>query len=404
MGLWSTLVGTRRDLDLSQRWWHRLFQVGFTVVTGVSVLAVILIAASSYTPPTTANTTNVSLLEFTRRASRETRNTIPDFLHLPGHFGVVSSTGQIYEPFPEFELAKGFCAPPGWAGKPTDEEIDTAIDSRAIPDTPNAGIERGFLCAIPKDLETDVAASQVVKWRYKPTVFLSALGVPIIVLGMIGVVLLNLYYRGFVYVTLGPASRVSPAGPTLRATAPADSQSEAPSNDSCEFGPDSPSALRIAQHTASPSLEVNTRSAGDILGRERGTVRQRIDEFVAATLVLGGFGLACAMWVPGLASFGARAWTWLRTGNWIRAETFDCLTASCDPYPGLFGAWSFATVLPDGLHGWLVTPKAWIGLHSVVRFALSMDLGWSLLLAALLSFVLLVNCVGVVDSWDLGKK
>ena len=79
--------GFRPDLALSQKWWHRLAQVAFTLSLLVGVIAAIA-ASTSENPGANASNSRIltDVVAFTD-ANRGVKNTLPEFLALEGRLG-----------------------------------------------------------------------------------------------------------------------------------------------------------------------------------------------------------------------------------------------------------------------------------------------------------------------------
>src|SRR5688572_25574703 len=85
----SILFGFRDDLDLDQRWWHRLAKVSFIVFALVAT-TVIVFLASDVTPDRGNITVLTTLPDFTEKNGKGGVNTTPAFLASPGELGLLS--------------------------------------------------------------------------------------------------------------------------------------------------------------------------------------------------------------------------------------------------------------------------------------------------------------------------
>lgn len=82
------VMGTRGDLELSNRWWHRLAKV--LLVLSTTALAMISWKASDYSfapRPRVGNITLINLEEYRHQQSKATEDIIGHFIALPGTLG-----------------------------------------------------------------------------------------------------------------------------------------------------------------------------------------------------------------------------------------------------------------------------------------------------------------------------
>src|SRR5215831_2091993 len=93
MGVWTLLVGVRRDLRLRAKWWHHA-AVGLAWFSGLIVY--LIVAGAVVRRPyklTTANTYSLSMLR--HAATRQTTTTLGDLDSLGGLVGSVGENGEL---------------------------------------------------------------------------------------------------------------------------------------------------------------------------------------------------------------------------------------------------------------------------------------------------------------------
>src|SRR3954467_3068355 len=93
MGVWTELVGVRRDLRLRAKWWHHA-AVGLAWFSGLLVYLIVGGAiARRQEKLTTANTYSLTLLN--HAATRKTTTALSDLDALKGIVGKVGSDGTV---------------------------------------------------------------------------------------------------------------------------------------------------------------------------------------------------------------------------------------------------------------------------------------------------------------------
>ena len=93
MGVWTELVGVRRDLRLRAKWWHHA-AVGLAWFSGL--LVYLIIAGAIVRRPQTLTTSNTySLTLLNDATTRKTTTTLADLDALSGIVGSVSSNGDL---------------------------------------------------------------------------------------------------------------------------------------------------------------------------------------------------------------------------------------------------------------------------------------------------------------------
>jgi hypothetical protein len=195
MGVWTELVGVRRDLRLRAKWWHHA-AVGLAWFTGL--LAYLIVAGAVARRPqklTTANTYSLTLLN--DATARKTTTTLADLDALSGIVGSVGSDGELV-PLPRTPGADIRCE--NKAGYKGDETVTIGERSyNAIPDYPGQPAGEPRHCIAAGAYSTFTADAVAV---YVPDgTGLRKQQVRAFVAGMMAVVIWlvvywNLYYRG----------------------------------------------------------------------------------------------------------------------------------------------------------------------------------------------------------------
>ena len=210
------LFGLRDDLDLDQRWWHRLLKVVF-VLGACVVIAFGALMVSRTEPETTMD--NVRVLTDLGRFSKtsdEKSNAILAFLKAPGTLGRLGSESERIDYISSYTLEKGWCAPYqfGYVDEQTNKPLKEqksgySYTLRPIPtDTSDKeSNDEHANCWLATDL--DVAhTSDVIKYEFteeaarraKLTAGAQWLGGILVAWLILG----NLYYRGLVFIICGP--------------------------------------------------------------------------------------------------------------------------------------------------------------------------------------------------------
>lgn len=133
MGVWTELVGVRRDLRLRAKWWHHA-AVGLAWFSGLVVY--LIVAGAIVRRPlklTTANTYSLTLLN--DASARKTTTTLADLNALSGIVGSVGADGNLV-PLPQSTGSDIRCE--NKASYKVDESVKMGERTyRAIPDYPN---------------------------------------------------------------------------------------------------------------------------------------------------------------------------------------------------------------------------------------------------------------------------
>lgn len=241
------LWGRRDDLDLDQRWWHRLIKVASILLLVPYGALLVAVNANRHEWPRRAADvsimTNLAMFMGKQDASISAQQAMDDFVTLPGALGLRRPSGDVdyvsisdvrtlscspmtaaqreeaAKGIVEFEklvksgqlkaqlnaVSSGPALPSVKLGDVLRSDgTDWKIVEEPIPDRHGAPSYPSF-CRIPVELKGTIQATEdVVKFedafRYKVRPYLSALAWLLVS----AVVALNAYYRGFVYIVCGP--------------------------------------------------------------------------------------------------------------------------------------------------------------------------------------------------------
>jgi len=217
------LVGYRDDLELESKWWHRLLKVTFALLVVVCATFATLRVTSGLEPaPSTANAVVLTSLERVREAV-ERQNAAADvasaFLAEPGAVGMLQDDGAISK-WPAVSAVAGIVCTK--TEQPVGEFLFREDRSYAgvhvIPDKARGraghcglgvleyqGIPFMVLSTRFTVPELQVlSAERIVKWRYSARRYLKPGLVAASILLSMAIVVVNLYFRGLVYVLCGP--------------------------------------------------------------------------------------------------------------------------------------------------------------------------------------------------------
>jgi len=219
-------LGIRRDVDLNRRWWHRLAKVVYFSTLGLVVAIGVYIiwdAADDDSFPAQRGQVTVvtSLGKELSVADDSVPNVVPIFLSTEGRLGFDDGSKKIQAIY-DFQLERSFCSP---APLKHTEAIAAFLNNRDYSSTHTAqtvanSILLGRKAEDAKDFcwmqeaSRNKAFDDIIKYEFTTFGFVRALwdySVPFIawVTG-IHVVLLNIYYRGVVYVIVGPRRGLTP--------------------------------------------------------------------------------------------------------------------------------------------------------------------------------------------------
>jgi hypothetical protein len=219
------LTGVRDDVDLNVHWWHRLFKVLYGIAAALAVLlAVGVIWGSGTKPEPTRKNVKVTanLWEFVTK-HRPAGNVVDEFMALPGEVGKLGADRIEY--LNSYSLSESYCTADATKGQ---EEIAAHLNRRnyggkrvtdvdvmlQVADHVIANKTKGpiSLCWLDGAVQgTDL--SSIVKYEFTTYSMLEAYGdfawKWLIALMAVHVVVMNLYWRGLVYVVKGPVKKTA---------------------------------------------------------------------------------------------------------------------------------------------------------------------------------------------------
>ncbi len=215
------LFGYRDDVDLSQRWWHRLAKVVYICLMVLAALFAVTALFDTAPEPSIRNTRFTGVLsEVLKKADPSVPNVVPAFMLLPGKLGLLRDNGAI-EYVSEMGVEETWCTPDAIRHlQATTQFLQTR--GRGIPTTATVldGIKRVSQESSPRlcwpgAYLTQGSWDRVVKYEFLPTAARNAMGrFALQALGWMfiaHIVIANLYHRGFVYIVCGPRKKVGSA-------------------------------------------------------------------------------------------------------------------------------------------------------------------------------------------------
>jgi hypothetical protein len=229
MSNWSRLLGFRNDIDLNELWWHRLAKVLYFLW---AFLFGGLLFLSGWEGRDTGAASykdidiKTDLDTFLAKSDDSVANVIPAFLSSTGRIGIRNNADRKVESTYEYYLDNSWCTPNVF------RHLSATADFLNRRDSTTANTAKSVLASIQKvraDLPdprnarycwlhtslqgTDI--SDIVKYEFSIVGYYRTLIIhmaPVIFWFLVAnVVVLNLYYRGFVYIICGPRSVVSQA-------------------------------------------------------------------------------------------------------------------------------------------------------------------------------------------------
>ena len=206
------VFGLRPDLELSKRWWHRLFLVAFVLVVGAAFLLGSAVAHRD-PPPLSSNVRVIDNLSSYTKAHPELANTVPSFRRL-GRTGHLLPEGGVEQQW--LSESDTLCN----ADLTAHLEEVTAFLQRNTTGTQRASFKteedvalflreressgRDPVCLIRRSRPKP---SQIVAWEFRPAARVGAvaraLSLGALVAAGLALVLTNVYYRGLIYVIFG---------------------------------------------------------------------------------------------------------------------------------------------------------------------------------------------------------
>jgi hypothetical protein len=222
-GEWDGLLGIRRDIDLTDRWWHRLAKVVY-FVPATLVFALVWFMTWDSFDNAEVKTNNIKVTAtlggFLRTADSSVPNVIPAFRLAPGKEGLISEDGKTVGYLSDFSLSKSWCTPSAtdhlqetadFLNEANYTKVYTAMEilNAVVKAKPNA-TERSELCWMEAGLRNR-DFDDIVKWEFTRVGYYYALFehflMPTFWLLVAHTIFLNFYYRGVVYVIVGPRKK-----------------------------------------------------------------------------------------------------------------------------------------------------------------------------------------------------
>jgi len=217
------LLGYRDDLNLQSRWWHRLLAVLFALGSlAVGALTVIVVNGNWTTGAAVGDIRIVdNLRAFTKKADPKIVNTVPEFLRLPGRLGGIKN-GRVEE-LVTFSVATSVCSADLFSNA---TEVSTTLNSQ-LPNEPvtasefaaflkselnslKSGEEKRY-CMLSNDV--GFSSDNVVKFEMQPwgkgKRWAGIASSAVVFDALLALVVLNLYYRGLVYIICGPRQQTA---------------------------------------------------------------------------------------------------------------------------------------------------------------------------------------------------
>jgi len=208
------LFGFRTDIDLSQLWWHRLARVIY--VLGLVALGLWGAGLPVHFPGDDDNVDNIriveSLADFTK-ARPDDEDTVESFSSKYGYRlgkreadGTVSFLlfeSQMYcavNPYDHLRSLRDYLRPTGNRGPTEADALALLVKLNVAERDP-----RGYTCISFDDKLPP--PTEIVGWEYTPRAnligYAQHYAIVVLVAGILSLVVLNLYYRGFVYIVCG---------------------------------------------------------------------------------------------------------------------------------------------------------------------------------------------------------
>jgi hypothetical protein len=212
---WGRWLGYRYDIDLAERWWHRLFKVLYFILFAL-VLAFFAILAYEANPERRFGNVEITgrLDEFLGRTDPSVPNVIPAFVLLPGDLAFLRANGEL-DYLSSYSFEKSWCTPDAirHLDATADHLTERAFGRVVPPSDVLTSIRRVSQESAPQLCWFDSGMAganmaEVVKFRFtqaaalqeKATFFFQAVGYSVLA----HFILANVYYRGLVYVIVGP--------------------------------------------------------------------------------------------------------------------------------------------------------------------------------------------------------
>jgi hypothetical protein len=221
---WGPWLGYRYDIDLTERWWHRLFKVLYSILFAL-VLAFLVLLAYETDPERRLGNVEITgrLGDFLDRADPSVPNVIPAFMLVPGDTALLRESGNL-DYLSSYNLEKSWCTPDAIRHvEATSEHLTERAYGRRVPAADVlASIRRVSQESVPRlcwfeSGMSEANLAEVVKfrftqtaaWQAKATFAFQAIGYSLLA----HFILANVYYRGIVYVIAGPRRKFKETPP-----------------------------------------------------------------------------------------------------------------------------------------------------------------------------------------------
>jgi hypothetical protein len=222
---WDTLLGIRRDVDLTERWWHRLFKVVYlSLLTLVVAFMGFFLWSGLDDLPARTNQIEViaSLADVLREADESVDNVVPIFMKKEGATGYYEPGSRKIERVWDTDLEDSFCSPAairhvGSLSRFLNRrQFSTAYSPEVMTQTIMKDRKPGDslrLCWMDSSLQ-DKDLNNLIKYEFTALGYFGAavnyLAPYVVWTLVVHAVILNFYYRGLVYIIVGKRKKPHP--------------------------------------------------------------------------------------------------------------------------------------------------------------------------------------------------
>jgi hypothetical protein len=217
LGRW--LFGFRDDVDLDQRWWHRLAKVTFVLLC--VVVAVLVAIMNDRAPkPTGGNIRIVETLNDYAKGHKNVASLMPGFATGPGIVGTLNDDGSVTQQYALESYV--FCS---WDLSAHPEEELAFLNEHFASRYPNTTVEEvkkwmteaGQIptpaCMDPDNVVPGQPASKIVRYGFTTQAQMSRWATTglttFLWAALVAFVTMNVYYRGLVFIICGPRKKKS---------------------------------------------------------------------------------------------------------------------------------------------------------------------------------------------------
>ncbi len=217
-GEWDSILGIRRDLNLTERWWHRLFKVLYlSLLTLVIAFMGFLLWEGRDDLPAKSNQVEVvaSLGDLLREADASVENVVPLFMEKEGATGYYETDSRKIDKVWDYDLNDSFCSPDAarhvyaLSSFLNRRQYSTAYTPEIMMQTimkdrkPSDSLR---LCWLDDSLQGK-NLNNIIKYEFTTLGYwravLSYLTPYVFWTLVVHTIVLNFYYRGMVYVIVG---------------------------------------------------------------------------------------------------------------------------------------------------------------------------------------------------------